>query len=154
MVHIQSSPCHLLRVLFCFFANFCAYPPSRVSSLHFPHHGRWGGLHVSGQRRAAEAGDFPPPWGLSHCGKYDRLRHLCFTQGRNPSVRISCFSISLKRLILYSTLSYRGFFYTLALSDCRSLCGPLEEYFQCLELYVMQNWAPLSVNLEPPMPTS
>lgn len=124
-----------------------------VFRLHFTHDGHWGRRRVSGQRHAAEAGDFPPTRGLSHCRKYDRLWHLCVTQGRSLSFSISCFSMSPKMLILYLALSYRGFFYTLAHSDCRSLCGPLEEYFLCLELYVMQNWAPLSANLEPPMPT-
>lgn len=61
---------------------------------------------------------------------------------------------SLRMLILYPTLCYRGFCYTRAPLDCRSLCGPSGEYFQCLELCVMQNWAPPSTNREPPMPTS
>lgn len=56
-------------------------------------------------------------------------------------------------LILYLNLSSRGFFCTLARLGCRSSCGPLEEYFLCLELYATQNWAPQSVNLEAPMPT-
>lgn len=64
---------------------------------------------------------------------------------------ISSFSISLKMLIL--TSFSRGFFCTRARTGCRSLCGPLEGYFLCLELCVTQNWAPLSVNLGPPTPT-
>lgn len=44
--------------------------------LHFPQNGCWGRLSTTGQRCAAEAGDFPSPWGLSHRRKYDRLWHL------------------------------------------------------------------------------
>lgn len=63
------------------------------------------------------------------------------------------FSMSPKMLILFLTSFSRGFFSTRARTGCRSLCGPLEGYFLCLERCVMRNWAPLSVNLGPPMPT-
>lgn len=67
--------------------GICLSPLSRYHSpvtlselrLSIPQNGCWGRLGVAGQRCAAEAGDFPPPWGLSHRGKYDRLWHLRLT---------------------------------------------------------------------------
>lgn len=77
----------------------------------------------------------------------------------SPKVQVCPFESAvspwlLEMPILCLNVSFRGFFYTLARLACRWLCGPSEEYFLCLELYVMQNWAPPSVSLELPMPIS
>lgn len=72
------------------FLSLRCYLLSWSSSLYTCHHGCWGGLGISGKRRAAEAGDFSPPWRLSHRGEYDWFWHLRLTQGTSLRFKVIC----------------------------------------------------------------